>query len=72
MTDGERVHVRDGTYEVYSAQRTTFPSYSTCLQLDIDGRRGLTPFLTDRDVQSGDEVYIKDMKIQTIQVESEE
>lgn len=52
MGNGERVQVQDGVYELEAVQRSTFPGAKYCLILDIDGRSGLTSFLTSKQISS--------------------
>ena len=68
MGQGNRVHIPDGDYSVYSIRRTNSPEFSNCLLLDIDNKRGLTSFLTPREFEhTPTEVRIKDMTIQAVQ-----
>jgi hypothetical protein len=64
MGNGERVQVQDGVYSLEAFQRSTFPSAKYCLILDIDGRSGLTSFLTSKEISSEcTSVRIKNMEV---------
>lgn len=64
MGYGKRVQVNDGIRDVHTVQKSTFPSAKYCLLFNLDGRNGLTPFLTDKNIHKEcDKVKIKDMEI---------
>lgn len=67
MGQGERVQVEDGFHEVHTVQKSTFPGKKYCLLLNIEEKKGLTPFLTDKDITPDcQEVRIAEMEIKEI------
>lgn len=71
MGNGERVQVEDGLHKLRTVRRSTFPSKTYCLLLDIEDRRGLTPFLTDEEVDPEcDRVLIDDMELEEVRYEN--
>lgn len=59
MGNGERVQIPDGTYEVQACTKSTGP-FGYCLQLDIDGRPGLSPLMVEDPVDIGATVTVAD------------
>lgn len=68
MGNGKRVQIEDGSYKVNSVQKSTFPGKRYRVLLNIDDRDGLTPYLTNEEINVDcTEIQITDMEIADVE-----
>lgn len=64
MGIGTQLEIPDGQHEVKGRRRSTGSTPGKyCLCLNVDGRTGLLPFVTSKDVEPGTSVVIHDMEL---------